>query len=102
MKLVCFPCPNNSMCCQHGVDIYPDEEVQIILNHGAEAVVSGPNGMARTAVVDGTCIFMKENRCKIHAESYYPKVCKSFPFKDSESDEPYKGEVDCPSWKEES
>ena len=41
------------------------------------------HGEMRTRVKNGACVFKSGNRCAIHGESFYPIVCKRFPWQDA-------------------
>ena len=57
--------------------------------HGAAAVYRTRWGEWRTRVRGGRCVFLRDNVCTIHAESYYPAVCRGFPWTDAETGGPY-------------
>lgn len=86
--LPCFPCPHNSCCCNYGVDLTDDEAMLIIAHHGEDTIYADlrPNDRGaierifRTCVRNNVCIFLKDNACTIHNESYYPIACKIFPY----------------------
>lgn len=88
--LPCWPCPHASACCSFGVDLLPLEAINIIAAHGEDTVVE-----LRTAVVDGHCVFLDDNKCSIHNETYYPSVCRAYPL-DAEHGGEYEGEHVCP------
>jgi len=98
-KLPCYPCPHNSSCCNYGTDLTQSETEQIIEAKGLGAVVASGDGY-RTAVVAGQCIFVKDNTCSIHGESYYPVVCRGFPWV-NDTGGPYEGDITiCPEPKD--
>jgi hypothetical protein len=37
----------------------------------------------------GRCVFLRDNVCTIHGQSYYPAVCGGFPWIDAETGGPY-------------
>ena len=50
-------------------------------------------------------MFLRDNVCTIHAEPYYPAVCRGFPWTDAETGGPYEYDrticpefVAVPSW----
>ncbi len=75
-----------------------DEPDQLRMHHGAQSVVwDVEEEELRTRVVDGRCVFLGESGCSIHDKPYYPKVCRGFPWRFAESDEPYGYDLDiCP------
>jgi hypothetical protein len=96
--LICFPCPHNGACCEFGVDITDEEADQMISIHGSESVILDDGGY-RTNVKNGCCFFFLDGLCSIHSKSYYPKVCKSFPFEDGILGGPYQGDAnECPEF----
>lgn len=78
MQLPCFPCPHKSCCCNYGASLTDGEAVIIEQLYGSESVIYVEDEF-RTNIVDGKCFFLKENKCMIHGESFYPAVCKDFP-----------------------
>jgi hypothetical protein len=34
-------------------------------------------------------VFLKDNLCTIHTQSFYPAVCRGFPWTDAETGGPY-------------
>jgi hypothetical protein len=102
-KLPCFPCPHNSNCCSWGSSLTGDEDAIIAEIYGIDSIMwdEEENGW-RTAVVNGKCFFLSDSgSCKIHAEEYYPQVCKLFPYESVEGG-PYKYDLEdvCPELKD--
>ena len=96
-SLPCFPCPHASQCCSWGATITLRELVQIVEHAGLDAITNGDPDEYRTAVVDGHCVFLRDNVCTIHGQPFYPAVCRGFPFVDAEHGGPYEGDVTiCP------
>lgn len=88
--LPCYPCPHGSSCCYWGVSLVGDEEKTIRGLYGDAALVWDDEDKEwRTSVVDGKCFFLKNNACSIHKESYYPRICKGFPWLDGETGQEY-------------
>ena len=97
--LPCFPCPHKSACCSWGADLTNHEAIKILEWHGSEYLTKGEMG-PRTAIVNGSCVFLVNNGCTIHKKSYYPEVCAGFPNKAGKTDEPYPGDKTiCPELK---
>lgn len=68
-----------------------DEEAQaIIAEHGDGKVYRTRWDEWRTRVVNGRCVFFVGGGCGIHNRSYYPAVCRGFPWIDAESGGPYR------------
>jgi hypothetical protein len=88
-SLPCFPCPHHSACCAFGVTLSDDEAAAITRVHGSDPIYRTRWGEWRTRVRGGRCIFLQDNVCTIHAESYYPAVCRGFPWTDAETGGPY-------------
>jgi hypothetical protein len=65
------------------------EAASIVESHGAGLVYRTRWGEWRTRVRGGRCVFLRDNVCLIHAESYYPSVCRGFPWTDAETGGPY-------------
>ena len=57
--------------------------------HGPDLIYRTRWGEWRTRVRRGRCVFLKDNVCTIHAQSYYPAVCRGFPWIDAETGGPY-------------
>jgi Fe-S-cluster containining protein len=97
--LPCFPCPHRSACCAYGVTVSDEEARSIIAAHGEGKVFRSQAGEWRTRVKGGRCVFFVDNTCKIHGQPYYPAVCREFPWRDSETGEPYEyDQTICPEF----
>jgi hypothetical protein len=49
--------------------------------------------------VKGRCAFFENNACTLYRESYYPAVCRGFPWVDAETGGPYQYErTICPEF----
>jgi len=95
-SLPCYPCPHNSCCCFYGSDLSLDEKEAIVLNFGSDTVLEVKPQEWRTRVVAGKCVFLSDNGCKLHSETYYPEVCRGFPWRDYKGG-PYEGDLSiCP------
>ena len=88
--LPCFPCPHQSSCCAHGTTVTPAEAIGLSRKHGEDKVYRTRWGEWRTRVREGRCIFLLNNVCTIHADPYYPAVCRDFPWIDTETGGHYK------------
>ena len=89
-SLPCYPCPHLSSCCAYGVTLSDDEAAAITRGarrRGRSTGRAGANG-ARGCAAAAAC-FSSENVCTIHAEPYYPAVCRGFPWTDAETGGPY-------------
>jgi hypothetical protein len=66
-----------------------EEVAAIIAEHGEGKVYRTRWGEWRTRVTKGRCVFFIDDRCSIHDRSYYPAVCRGFPWIEAESGNPY-------------
>ncbi len=101
--LPCFPCPHNSRCGSRGTALFDDEAGTIRRLFGDDALVwSVEDGDWRTSAPNGKCYFLGDNRCKVHEEPYYPRVCRGFPWTDAITggDYPWDRTI-CPEFKAE-
>jgi Fe-S-cluster containining protein len=75
-----------------------DEVSALRATYGDDTVVwDAAEGEHRTRVVNGACVFLRQNRCMIHGEPHYPRVCRGFPWIDGEHGGPYPYDVTiCP------
>jgi Putative zinc- or iron-chelating domain len=97
--LPCFPCPHRSACCAYGATVTDEEAAAIIAAHGDGKVFRSRWGEWRTRVKRGRCVFFENNTCLIHGRSYYPAVCRGFPWTDSETGGPYEyDQTICPEF----
>jgi Fe-S-cluster containining protein len=87
--LPCYPCPHASACCSWGTTLSDEEAAAITVAHGGDKVFWARWGEWRTRVKGKRCVFLKDNQCSIHGESYYPAVCRGFPYTDAETGGPY-------------
>ena len=98
-SLPCFPCPHESSCCAYGVTLSDHEAVEIEKVHGTAVFYRTRWGEWRTRRRAKRCVFLRDNVCTIHGESYYPAVCKGFPWTDAETDRPYEyDQTICPEF----
>jgi hypothetical protein len=98
-SLPCFPCPYSSSCCSYGVTLSDEEAVAISSTVGPDLIYRTRWGEWRTRVRGGRCVFLRENVCTIHAEPYYPGVCRGFPWTDAETGGPYEyDQTICPEF----
>ncbi len=98
--LPCFPCPHGSRCCFHGTAVTEEERAAIAREHGEAALRFEPrDGVWRTALREGRCVFLGDQGCRIHAQAYYPEVCRGYPWRAGLSAAPYEYPVDeCPEF----
>ena len=76
-----------------------DEAEVIAREHGGDMVYQTRWGEWRTRVRQGRCVFLLENRCTIHGRSYYPAVCRGFPWTDAETGGAYEyDQTICPEF----
>ena len=61
--------------------------------HGPGIVYQTRWGERRTRVRKGRCILFRDGGCTIHSKSYYPAVCRGFPWTDAETGGPYEFDV---------
>jgi Putative zinc- or iron-chelating domain len=87
--LPCYPCPHASSCCAYGTTLTDEEAAAIAARHGPSTVYRTRWGEWRTRVRNRRCVFFRDNVCSIHAEGYYPAVCRGFPWTDAETGGPY-------------
>ncbi len=88
-QLPCFPCPHRAACCAYGATVSEEEAAAIIADHGDGKVYRTRWGEWRTRIKAGRCVFFVDGGCAIHARSYYPAVCRGFPWRDAETGGPY-------------
>lgn len=88
-SLPCFPCPHNASCCAYGTSLSDEEAKAIETNHGPGLVYFTRWGEWRTRVRNNRCVLLRDGCCTIHAQSYYPAICRGFPWIDGETGEPY-------------
>ena len=88
-SLPCYPCPHHSACCAYGVTLGDDEAIALIRAHGDSVAYRTRWGEWRTRVRGGRCVFLQDNVCRMPAESYYPSVCRGFPWTDAETGGPF-------------
>jgi hypothetical protein len=93
-QLPCFPCPHAASCCAYGSTLSEEEAKAIEANHGPGLVYLTRWGEYRTRVKKGRCALFKDGGCSIHAQSYYPAVCRGFPWIDAETGGPYEYDVE--------
>jgi hypothetical protein len=97
--LPCWPCPYASACCGWGSTLSDEEAAAIAEAHGPATIYRTRWGEWRTRVRKGRCVFHRDNGCVIHAESYYPAVCRGFPWTDAETGGPYEyDQTICPEF----
>ena len=87
--LPCYPCPHQSACCAYGVTLGEEEALAMMKVHGESVAYKTRWGEWRTRVQGGRCVFLRDNVCVVHAEPYYPAVCRGFPWTDAETGGPY-------------
>jgi hypothetical protein len=87
--LPCYPCPHQSACCAYGATLSETEAAAVIAARGPDPIYRTRWGEWRTRVSRGRCVFLVNNACSIYRESFYPAVCRGFPFVDAETGGPY-------------
>ncbi|MBM4187767.1 MAG: hypothetical protein FJ206_10715 [Gemmatimonadetes bacterium] len=66
-----------------------DEAAAIERDFGAGKVYRTRWGEIRTRVRGGRCVFFVDGGCAVHDRTYYPSVCRGFPWVDAETGGPY-------------
>jgi hypothetical protein len=98
-QLPCFPCPHESSCCAFGTTVTDSEAAAIEAHHGPGLVYTTRYGESRTRVRQKRCVMYRDGGCSIHDRSYYPAMCRSFPWTDAESGGRYEYDVTiCPEF----
>ena len=87
--LPCYPCPHQASCCAYGSTLSSAEAAALEADHGPGKVYRTRWDEWRTRVKGGRCVMFKDGGCSIHDRSYYPAVCRGFPFVDAETGGPY-------------
>lgn len=85
-SLPCYPCPYNASCCAYGVTLSNEEAAAIEAEKGPGLVYKTRWGEWRTRIKNKRCALFRDGGCSIHDRSYYPTVCRGFPWTDSEGD----------------
>ena len=97
--LPCYPCPHDSACCAYGATVSEQEVEAIVRAQGEDKVYRTRWGEWRTRVKNGRCVFMENGGCSIHAQPYYPAVCRGFPWTDAETGGAYEfDQTICPEF----
>jgi hypothetical protein len=96
--LPCVGCAHDACCCAYGTDLTPEEAQGLASRHGDDKIFW--NGTDHRTVVGpgGRCVFQAaDGRCSIHADPHYPEVCRGFPWRAGQTDDPYPGDLSiCP------
>ncbi len=87
--LPCYPCPHHSACCAYGVTLSDAEAEAITNRYGPQKLYRTRWGEWRTRVKNRRCVFLSDNSCSIYRETFYPAVCRGFPWTDAETGGPY-------------
>lgn len=85
-SLPCYPCPYNASCCAYGVSLSDEEAAAIEADKGPGLVYKTRWGEWRTRIKNKRCALFRDGGCTIHDRSYYPTVCRGFPWTDSDGD----------------
>ena len=93
-SLPCYPCPHNASCCAYGTQLTETEAETLTREHGAGVVYRTHWGEWRTRVRAKRCVLYRDGGCSIHSTSYYPAMCRSFPFTDPNTGGPYEYDTD--------
>jgi hypothetical protein len=72
------------------VTLSDDEAREIGDAHGTDKVYRTRWGEWRTRVKRGRCVMLVDNACTIHATSYFPAVCRGFPWTEGDGVSPYR------------
>jgi hypothetical protein len=91
--LPCYPCPYNASCCAYGTSLSEDEAAAITANMGAGLVYQTRWGEWRTRVRNKRCVLYRDGGCSVHDQSFYPALCRFFPWVDAESGGRYEYDV---------
>jgi hypothetical protein len=92
-SLPCFPCPYQASCCAYGTTVSDAEAAAIEADHGPGLVYRTRWGEWRTRVRNKRCVMFRDGGCTIHDRSYYPAVCRGFPWTDAESGGRYEHDI---------
>jgi hypothetical protein len=92
-QLPCYPCPHASSCCAYGTTVTSHEAAAIDADLGPGLVYLTRYGEWRTRVKNKRCVMHRDGGCSIHDRAYYPAMCRSFPWTDAETGEPYQYDV---------
>lgn len=95
--LPCYPCPHQSVCCKYGTTLSEREALALSAKYGKSKIFKNAEGLWRTRVRKGRCVFNVNNSCSIHADPDYPVVCTEFPWFVGDPETPYPTELEmCP------
>jgi hypothetical protein len=64
-----------------------------VANHGASLVYKTHWGEWRTRVREKRCVLFRDGGCTIHDKSYYPAMCRGFPWTDPDTGGRYEYDV---------
>ena len=92
-SLPCFPCPYQASCCAYGTTLSEDEAAAIEADFGPGLVFKTRWGEWRTRVRNKRCVMFRDGGCSIHAKSYYPAICRAFPWYDAETGGRYEYDI---------
>jgi hypothetical protein len=84
-SLPCFPCPYSASCCAHGTTLTDQEAAAVTADFGPGLVYRTRWGEWRTRIRNRRCVLFRDGGCSIHDKSYYPAVCRGFPWTDAET-----------------
>jgi hypothetical protein len=93
VSLPCFPCPYDASCCAYGTSLSDAEAAAIEADHGPGLTYRTRAGDWRTRVKNKRCALYRDGGCTIHDRSYYPAVCRGFPWVDAETGGRYQYDV---------
>ena len=113
--LPCWPCPHDAACCEWGATLADGEAAAIAAIYGHFTVHAAYDDDLgeyawRTAMVsdhahperEGRCIFLRQSDrgCVLYGTEHYPRVCRGFPWTESDLTTPYSFEVAiCPEFR---
>lgn len=92
-QLPCFPCPHQASCCAYGSTLSEEEAAAIEADFGPGLVFKTRWGEYRTRVRNKRCVMFRDGGCAIHAKSYYPAICRAFPWYDAETGGRYEYDI---------
>jgi hypothetical protein len=92
-SLPCYPCPYDASCCAYGATVTDEEAAAIEADLGPGLVYKTRWGEWRTRIKNKRCALHKDGGCTIHDKSYYPAVCRGFPWHDAETGGRYEFDI---------
>jgi hypothetical protein len=93
-SLPCYPCPYDASCCAYGTTVTDEEAAAIEADLGPGLVYQTQWGEWRTRVRKKRCVLYRDGGCTIHDRSYYPAMCRGFPWVDGMTGKRYEYDTD--------